>query len=46
MDKIILEEGSKKIEHLITKIKEIETDKKKAEDLSWDLMLLSDIEEE
>ncbi len=46
MDKLIPEEGSKKTEYLITKIKEIEVDRKKDEELSWDLMLLSDIEEE
>ncbi len=46
MDKVLLKESKKKIEYFIAKLEKIEKDKKESEDLSWDLMLLSEIEED
>ncbi len=46
MDKVLPKESNKKIDNFIAKIEEIQKDKKEAEDISWDLMLLSEMKED
>lgn len=46
MDKVLLTEWKKKIEYFKTKADMTEKDKKEAEEISWDLMLLSEMEED